>query len=103
MRKTIVLKFKGMTCNRRAERVRRTLEKELDVITTEVSLERRTAAVRFDPNQTTTDDILGSKVFNKDFTGKWTDGRRITHRYSAVLLKRGESGAERPIERDFGW
>ena len=87
MEKTAAIKIiiTGMTCEGCADRIGRNLEKEAGVVAAEVSLERGTAVVRFDSSQTTIEEILNSRIFNRDLLVRGSNGRTITHRYSAVL------------------
>lgn len=89
MQKVVVLKIEGMTCDGCADRIRKILDKETGIIEAKVSSAEGKAVVRFDPKQTTADDILNSRAFKTIFRVKASNGKTIIHRYNAVPLRRG--------------
>ncbi|MEM3671350.1 MAG: hypothetical protein QW767_06370 [Thermoprotei archaeon] len=86
MEKTTLFRFTGRACDRYANRIGLTFEMEPGAIAAKLSLEQGMAVVRFDPIQTTIDEIPGSKIFERDLVIKWKDGRKTAHGYGATPL-----------------
>jgi copper chaperone CopZ len=92
MEKIAEIKITGMTCEGCASRVERMLRREAGVVAAEVSLKRGTAVVCFDSSQTTIEEILNSRIFNRNLQIRGSNGLTGTHRYNAVLSRKSEQG-----------
>jgi copper chaperone CopZ len=80
--KSVSLEIEGMTCPRCGERVQRELLDLKGVLEAAVDWEAGSAAVTYDPDSVSADEIVRAPVFSKEWVIE-SESRVVRHKYTA--------------------